>query len=175
MQTSKEISSKERPKGLLYAEVPPGGIPLADGTWVEEGSILLLHVAVYGVAHAPAAWKQSLKQALGDLEHRSSRYEPCIYVIMKEKRPSGHVLLDLDDIAEWQNGKATQRCFKIWQMGNIYKSQQDYCGRTIAPLEVFSFKIHQAKFIQERFRPIPIQRGRASNKEAPTIDGENQC
>ena len=35
----------------------------------------------------------------------------------------------------------------------------------------FSFKIHQEKFIQERLRPIPIQRGRASNKEAPTNDG----
>ena len=55
MQTSKAISSKERPKRKLYSEVPPGGIPLEDGTWVEEGSILELHVAVYGFSECSSS------------------------------------------------------------------------------------------------------------------------
>ena len=59
MQTSTEISAQDRPKGKLYAEIPPGGIPLEDGTWVEEGSILEPHVAVYGLCNAPAAWRHS--------------------------------------------------------------------------------------------------------------------
>ena len=37
MQSDKDVS--ERSQGQLYASLPPGGIPLADGTWVEEGSL----------------------------------------------------------------------------------------------------------------------------------------
>ena len=33
----------------------PGGIPLADGTWVEEGSLVQLNAAVYGLVNAPSA------------------------------------------------------------------------------------------------------------------------
>jgi hypothetical protein len=178
MQTSTEISKQQRPKGALYAEIPPGGIPLADGTWIEEGSIIELFVAVYGLANAPAAWRQTLKQALESLDYRSSRYEPCIYVLMKEDGPAGHVLLDVDDIAEQGNDthdKKMEQLRKIFKFGkwiNIYKSESDYCGRTIAQLADYSFKIHQAKFIQERLRPIPIVRGRASDKEALTTDAE---
>ena len=51
MQISEEISQQDRPKGALCFELPPGGIPLADGTWVEEGSIIQLYVAVYGLAN----------------------------------------------------------------------------------------------------------------------------
>ena len=110
MQTSKTISTSERPKGKLYAEVPPWGIPLSDGTCLEEGSILELHVAVYGLANAPAAWRQTLKQALESLDYRASRYEPCIYVLMKTDGPAGHVLLDVDDIAEGGNEVEVRPC-----------------------------------------------------------------
>ena len=38
MQSGKEEG--ERPKGKLYAGMPPGGIPLANGKWVPEGSLI---------------------------------------------------------------------------------------------------------------------------------------
>ena len=47
----------ERPKGKLYAEMPPGGNPLADGTWVTAGSLIQLNTAVYGLVNAPSAWR----------------------------------------------------------------------------------------------------------------------
>ena len=40
------IYAGERPKGKLYAEMPPGGIPLADGTWVPKGSLIRPNAAV---------------------------------------------------------------------------------------------------------------------------------
>ena len=43
MQSDKDVS--ERSQGQLYASLPPGGIPLADGTWVEEGSLVQLNAA----------------------------------------------------------------------------------------------------------------------------------
>ena len=47
MQSDKDVS--ERSQGQLYASLLPGGIPLADGTWVEEGSLVQLNAAVYGL------------------------------------------------------------------------------------------------------------------------------
>ena len=47
MQSDKDLS--ERPRGKLYASLLPGGIPLADGTWFEEGSLVQLNAAAYGL------------------------------------------------------------------------------------------------------------------------------
>ena len=60
------------PKGKLYAQLPPGGIPLEDGTWVEPGSIIQLNTAVYGLVNAPAAWRKTLARAVEDLGYRRS-------------------------------------------------------------------------------------------------------
>ena len=88
----------DRPKGKVYATLPPGGIPLKDGTWVEEGSLIQLNAAVYGLVNAPAAWRRTMVKALEDLDYRRSCYCPCIFVNMVESGPNGHVLLEIDDI-----------------------------------------------------------------------------
>ena len=75
-------SHGDRPKGILYAHLHPGGIPLEDGSWVEPGSILQLNTAVYGLVNAPAAWRKSLVRAIEDLGYRRSVYEPCIFALM---------------------------------------------------------------------------------------------
>ena len=51
MQSDKDVS--ESPQGWLHASLHPGGIPLADGTWVQEGSLVQLNAAVYGLVNAP--------------------------------------------------------------------------------------------------------------------------
>ena len=51
MQSDDDVS--DRPRGKLYASLPPGGIPLPDGTCVEEGSLIQLNAAVYGLAKCP--------------------------------------------------------------------------------------------------------------------------
>lgn len=170
MQTSKTISASERPNGKLYAEVPPGGIPLSDGTWVEEGSILELHVVVYGLANAPAAWRQTLKQALEGLDYRASRYEPCIYCLMKTDGPAGDVLLDVDDITEGGTDLHDSKMKKLREISK-FGNGSTYISRK-AIIADLSFKIHQAIFIQERLRPIAIARGRGKDKAAPTTDVE---
>ena len=97
---------------------------------------------------------------------------------MKTDGPAGHVLLDVDDIAEGGNElhdskmKKLREIFKFGKWIDIYQSQVDYCGRTIIQRADVSFKINQAKFIQERLRPIAIARGRAADKTAPTTDVE---
>ena len=62
MQSDKDLS--ERPQGQLYASLPPGGIHLADGTWVEEGSLVQLNAAEHGLVNAPSAWRKTVVRGI---------------------------------------------------------------------------------------------------------------
>ena len=57
MQSDEDVS--DRLMGKLYASLPPGAIPLPDGMWVEEGSLIQLNAAVYGLVHASCEWKNN--------------------------------------------------------------------------------------------------------------------
>ena len=67
---------------------------------------------------------------------------------MKTDGLAGHVLLDVDDIAESGNElhdskmKKLREIFKFGTWIDIFKSQGDYCGRTITQRAGFSLKIH---------------------------------
>ena len=76
MQSDKDLS--ERPQGQLYASLPPGGIPLADGTWVEEGSSVQLNAAVCGLVNPPTAWRKTIVRGIESLGCRRSCCDPCI-------------------------------------------------------------------------------------------------
>ena len=55
VQSDEDVS--DRPMGKHYASLPPGAIPLHDGMWVEEGSLIQLNAAVYVLVNAPCEWK----------------------------------------------------------------------------------------------------------------------
>ena len=57
MQSDEDVS--DRPRGKLYASLPQGGIPLPDGAWVEEGSLIQLIAVVYWLVNAPSAWRKT--------------------------------------------------------------------------------------------------------------------
>ena len=58
----------ERPQAQLYASLLPGGIPLADGTWV--GFSVQLDAAVYGLVNAPTAWRKTIVRGIESLGYR---------------------------------------------------------------------------------------------------------
>ena len=96
IQSDKDLS--ERPQGKLYASLLPGGIPLADEAWVEEGSLVQLNAAVYGRVNAPSAWRKTIVRGIESLGHRRSCYDPCIFCLMDESGPQGHILIEVDDL-----------------------------------------------------------------------------
>ena len=101
MQSDKDVS--ERSQGQLYAILPPGGIPLADGTWVEEGSLVQLNAVVYGLVNAPSAWRKTIVRGIENLGYRRSCYDPCIFCLIDESGPQGHILIAVDDLATHGN------------------------------------------------------------------------
>ena len=56
--------------------------------------------------------------------------------------------------------------FKFGNWKSIYDSEGGYAGRTV--------QIHQAKFVRERLSPIVIPKGRRSDKNSETSDGEKK-
>ena len=178
MQSDKDVS--ERSQGQLYASLPPGGIPLADGTWVEEGSFIQLNAAVYGLVNAPSAWRKTIVRGIENLGYRRSCYDPCIFCLMDESGPQGHILIEVDDLATHgnavhaENMAKLQKTFKFGKWKTIYNSEGDYAGRTVIQDQSYGFHIHQAKFVQERLSPIVIPRGRRSDKKSETTDGEKR-
>ena len=178
MQSDKDVS--ERSQGQLYASLPPGGIPLEDGTWVEEGSLVQLNAAVYGLVNAPSAWRKTIVLGIENLGCRRSCYDPCIFCLMNETGPQGHILIEVDDLATHgnavhaENMAKLQKTFKFGKWKSIYNSEGDYAGRTVIQDQSYGFHIHQAKFVQERLSPIAIPRGRRSDKKSETTDGEKR-
>ena len=178
MQSDRDVS--ERSQGHLYASLPPGGIPLADGTWVEEGSLVQLNAAVYGLVNAPSAWRKTIVRGIENLGYRRSCYDPCIFCLMDESGPQGHILIEVDDLATHgnavhvENMAKLQKTFKFGKWKSIYNSEGDYAGRTVIQDQSYGFHIHQAKFVQERLSPIVIPRGRRSDKKSETTDSEKK-
>ncbi|CAK0894143.1 unnamed protein product, partial [Prorocentrum cordatum] len=175
MQSDKDHS--DRPRGKLYASLPPGGSSLEDGTWVEAGSLIQLNTAVCGLVNAPAAWRKTLVRAIEDLGCRRSCYDPCVFCLMTPKGPYGHLLIEVDDVAAHGNSvhdekmRCLQQRFRFGKWKTIYCGEGDYAGRTMQQHRDYGFHIHQGKFVVERLSPITIPKGRKSNKNDPT-DGE---
>ena len=57
---------------------PPGGIPLADGTWVEERFFGPTNATVYKLVNAPSASRKTVFCGIENLGYRRSCYDPCI-------------------------------------------------------------------------------------------------
>ena len=101
MQSDEDVS--DRPRGKLYASLPQGGIPLPYGTWVEEGSLIQLIAAVYGLVNAPSEWRNTIVRGIADRGYRRSCYDPCVFCLMDESGPQGHNLIEVDDLATHGN------------------------------------------------------------------------
>ena len=162
MQSDKDLS--ERPQGQLYASLLPGGIPLADGTWVEEISLVQLNAAVYGLVNAPSAWRKTIVRGIESLGYRRSCYDLCIFCLMHESGSQGHILIEVDDLATQgnavhvENMAKLQKTVKLGKWKSIYIREGDYAGRPVIQDQSYGFLVHQAKFVQERLSPIVIPR-----------------
>ena len=176
MQSEKDLS--ERPQGQLYASLCPGGIPLADGNWVEEGSLVQLNAAVYGLVNAPSAWRKTIVRGIESLGYQRSCYDPCIFCLMDESGPQGHIVIEKDDLATHgnaahaENMAKLQKTFEFGKWKSIYNGEGDHVSRAV--IQAYGFHVHPAKFVQERLSPIVVLRGRRSDKKSETTDGEKR-
>ena len=96
-----------------------------------------LNAAVYGLVNAPSAWKKTIVRGIENLGYRRSCYDPCIFCLMDESGPQGHILIEVDDLATHgnavhaENMAKLQKTFKFGKWKSIYNSEGDYAGRTV--------------------------------------------
>ena len=109
-----------------------------------------------------------------------SCYDPCVFGLISESGPQGHILIEVDDLATHGNAVPAenmvklQKTLKFGKWKSIYDSEGDYAGRTVIQDKSYGFHIHQAKFVRERLSPITIPKGRRSDKKSETSDGEKR-
>ena len=178
MQSDRDLAGREQCK--LYESLHPGGILLTDETLVEEGSLIQLNVAVYGLVNAPSAWRKTMVRGIENLGYGRSCYDPCIFCLMGEPGPHGHILIDVDDFATHgnalhaENKAKLQKTFIFVKWKSIYNSEGDYAGRTVIQGLSYGFHVHQAKFVRERLSPVVIPKERRSDKTSETSGGEKR-
>ena len=80
--------------------------------WVEEGSLVQLNAAVYGLVNVPSAWRKTIVRGIESLGYRRSCYDPCISCLMDESGPHGHILIEVDDLATHGNAVHSENMAK---------------------------------------------------------------
>ena len=105
---------------------------------------------------------------------------PCIFFLVVESGPQGHILIEVVDLATQgnavhvENMAKLQKTFKFGKWKSIYNSEGDYAGRAVIQDQSYGFHVHQAKFVQERLSLIVILRGRRSDKKSEFTEGEKR-
>ena len=101
-------------------------------------------------------------RGIEDLGYRRSCCDPCVFCLMDESGPQGHILIEVDHLATHgnavhaENMVKLQKTFKFGKWQNVYDSEGDYAGRTVVQDQSYGFNIRQAKFVRERLSPIVI-------------------
>ena len=85
--------------GRLFARQPEGGLK-----GLESGQLLEIVAGAYGLNDAPAHWRRSLKKALMQLGYEQSVLDPTLFLLKKQRRVAGVVIVEVDDL--WTAGNA---------------------------------------------------------------------
>ena len=160
---------------LLFAEVPPEGIP-----GVQERQLLKLKKHCYGLLDGPYQWYVHLQKILTQLGYEQSQADPCLYFLFdtpeaadrdeeSERRLEGIIGVATDDLIHgggprhWQQMQWIQQHYKL---GKFTKGDGRFVGKEINCLPDGSIKVHQRMYVQEKIKPIEIPKERRTQKYA---------
>ena len=183
--TQGDSSVRDEP---LYASSPSEGLP-----GVPEGALIRLDREVYGLVSRMSGWRSRIVSQLKEDGCEMNTYEPCLfskYAVREEPAVDGGtivlgefvgcVLLEVDDHLMCGPGRAhhesMERLRQRIKFGKWHRLLQDgpsfFGGRHVTQPLARSFKVDMTRFIQERLRPIPLQRGRCLDSSAEATEGE---
>ncbi|CAK0841699.1 unnamed protein product [Prorocentrum cordatum] len=83
----------DRSQGSLYVELPRTGIPD-----VEDGSLVELLKAMYGLGDAPLQWLSAFTKYAKEIGFQCSIFDSCVFYLRDEKGLHGIMGLTVDDI-----------------------------------------------------------------------------
>ena len=116
------------------------------------------------------AWRATVVRFLTEQGYTRNLVEPCWYMRFNDKgQNESQVLIEVDDFiisAAPEKKQALRECFeKRFHFGKWEDSTAEYAGRLI---QVFDDKIliDRQKYILEQIHPVPLSKGRRSEKNA---------
>ena len=159
-----------RAKGPLFAE------PCA-GLCLPAGALIVIDVPVYGLDDAPAAWRATVARFLvEDMGFVRNLIEPCWYVKFdKAGRNVAQALVEVDDFIV-STAPAYQQSIKEaftsrFHFGKWEPNEAEYAGRRIKVLPD-RVLIDQEKYILEQLQPVPLAKGRRSDRSSALQEDE---
>eukprot|EP00435_Cladocopium_sp_Y103_P074255 s37_g47.t1 len=153
----------DRPKGKIYASP-------CDGLNVSKDQLVEIIAPIYGLDDSPLRWHRTLQSFFESLGFSRTLTEPCWLVKRENGKVIAQVLIEVDDLnigcsAEYmpilQKALENRFVFGKWETDTA-----DFAGRHVSVLPN-KVVMHQEKYILEKLFPIPLQKGRLSDRSAP--------
>ena len=157
------IPARYRP---LYARLPPGGLPGAEGYELVE-----VLGNVYGQNDAPAAWYRVFDEAVQKTGFKRSNYDPCLYFLHNSQGKLCGVLgSHVDDTATGGSGKEYEQALQLLRTRFPYRkwrvTEGEFCGAHYKqdPKDM-SIRMTMQGFA-EKIRPAHLASARRSKRHA---------
>eukprot|EP00913_Durusdinium_trenchii_P024025 g22563.t1 len=167
----------DRPKGKLYFQQPKEGV-----VGLHPDQIVMIIAGCYGLVDAPLHWRKSLTDDLKELGYEMSALDPCIMKLYDSTRKKllGAIAIEVDDlftVGHDEHHKKMEQLKKKYTFGKYVRlrHESDGCafnGRRIRQRKDGGFLVDMQKFIQERLHPVPLEKGRKTDKKAMANDDE---
>lgn len=167
-----------RPEGRLFCKQPRGGL---EG--LKEGQIIEILAGAYGLGDAPAHWRKSLKKTLVELGYGQSAMDPCTFRFFHQGKLSGLVIVEVDDLLtlgdeiHFEKMKELQSRFKFGKFKYLEEEEQgvSFNGRRLRKQKDGTYLIDMQKFVEERMKEVPLEVGRAKEKEDEATESERNA
>ena len=167
-----------RPEGRLFCKQPRGGL---EG--LKEGQIIEILAGAYGLGDAPAHWRKCLKRTLVELGYEQSAMDPCTFRFFHQGKVSGLVIVEVDDLLtlgdeiHFEKMKELQSRFKFGKFKYLEEEEQgvSFNGRRLRKQKDGTYLIDMQKFVEERMKEVPLEVGRAKEKEDEATESERNA
>ena len=165
----------KRPAGRLFCRQPRGGLP-----GLQSSQLIEILAGAYGLGDAPAHWRKSLKKVLFEMKFQQSALDPCVFKWFDADGLQGLLVVEVDDLF----ATGSPRFFEMlkglqqrFQFGKFVKLQEEvagaaFNGRRIQQKKDFSFEIDMEKFVSERLKEVPLEKGRATQSHLEATEQE---
>ncbi|CAK9011962.1 Retrovirus-related Pol polyprotein from transposon RE2 (Retro element 2) (AtRE2) [Includes: Protease RE2 [Durusdinium trenchii] len=166
-----------RPNGPLYFQQPKEGV-----IGLRPDQIAQIVAGCYGLVDAPLHWRKSLTEDLKALGYEMSALDPCIMKLYDKSRRRllGAIAIEVDDlftVGHQEHHEKMKQPRTKYTFGKYValREEKDGCafnGRRIRQLPDGGYLVDMQKFIEERLRPVDLEKGRKSQKKEPATPEE---
>ena len=141
---------------------------------MSPSQIIEILAGAYGLGDAPLHWRKSLLQVLAELGYRQSSMDRCTFKLFPDD------LLTMGDEFHFSKMEELQRRFKFGKFKFLDEEEKgvSFNGKRLRVEKDGTFLIDMQKFVEERLKEVPLQAGRAGQKEKDATDhrgGKGRC